>query len=201
MALAKSEALPSFHLGLLNRDYIGPTTDKEWLGQYFKIRKQVFLEEVKSGLTGVNDYSKDSSLDLNSEIIVVVKDGVCVGGTRFTIVPQQSNQLLPMEIHNFRLKNYLPELHFHSYAELSALALLPEYRTCDYIDSIVKCANKIAAERKVRYIFAKATAVRARNFRRSYSRLGTALKIRGDIPIPTFSESNIKRYLVIQDLY
>ena len=128
-------------------------------------------------LIGFRDFCDD---DINNYIgqghsmQLLMKDGRCIGGGRFTHPPKGPNFLLPLEKDiadqtddtKYLLKNLLPELDIgNDYLEVSRLLLAPEYRgdtTFSGTMFVNFCVRWI--ETPSRYMFVLADRVRSRMY-------------------------------------
>src|SRR2546425_235825 len=87
------------------------TRDRGLLHQYYEIRKNEY-NAVYSKLFHVdkNYYDGESDHDRSGHIMVVRGGNFCVGGVRININTPRKPQLLPVEIEDFRVEKYFPQL-------------------------------------------------------------------------------------------
>ncbi len=174
------------------------TRDEALLHQYYRIREQAFIH--RWGLEYF--HAEKDYIDEISDILIVRKGKLCVGGARLTFSTPENHVMLPMEGADFNLRNVFPELTLNSaiYAECTRMAVLPEFRTKEITQKLQYHVVQRHIERHAQYGFWIAPILVARNNRQSGTNLGVHCKIRMDIKIPEREEyEGIKMYLGVMD--
>ena len=147
----------------VNFDFFYQQTSNPLVQQYFHLREEIFIN--KWGLK--NFYGAEDEYDVQSHILILHRDGICLGGARLFIREEYNSLLLPMETEEFCLKDLLPELDFvnNKYGELSRVVLSKELQTDNYSAQMYKNIAQKGREYGVRYIFAVAPLLQARKSR------------------------------------
>lgn len=96
-------------------------TEHPLVQEYFSLRTKCFVKKWNlKNFSGVED-----EYDRNAHILILHKNGKCLGGGRVILKKVYENLLLPMETNSFQLAEKLPDLNLekYSYAELSRSSL------------------------------------------------------------------------------
>ena len=170
------------------------TKEKDLLAQYYQIREQEFKL-----VYGVNYYNgEETDFDRKGEILIARKENQCVGGLRL-FVPQNSTEKLPLEINNFCLKEYFPELKKEIvYGQTSFLTLLPEFRGGFVTNKLFYHLREKVINLKIDIIFSIAPISNARLYRQHALKMGFKnIKIHRNIDLPDYPMyEDIKHYLI-----
>lgn len=149
---------------------------------YYNLRQEVFTEywKLKSFKGGADQYDK------MSHTLTIYEGQKCVGGARLIIRNPEDDFLLPMETKSFQLKNTLKDVNFRAQpvAELSRLALLPEYRNGEISKNIYRKIIERAKKYNVGYIFTVCHITQARKSRMLCKDLDIEVSIRKNIIVP-----------------
>lgn len=152
--------------------------------QYKQVRDKVYASH--DALKGFLNY--DDGLDSVSQIIVMLDNGRCIGGARYTLSTPNNRQTLPMETEGFNIIENITDLDLSNknYIEISRFAILPEYRDSNNADMLFRFIYEQCLKDNVDYIFNEGAYPQAVRNRRSVTRInvGKELIIRRDISIP-----------------
>ncbi|MCE2926347.1 MAG: GNAT family N-acetyltransferase [Rickettsiales bacterium] len=174
------------------------TRDPGLLHQYFRLREQMFIS-----VWGLKHFSGGhDAYDDSSDIMVARVGNHVIGGCRLTFANNRG-LLLPMEQNDFILEDMFSELSLHKvkYAEISRMAILPEYQNSIVLLELSRQLMKCAANQKARYAFTMSPVPLARNYRKAASLFGINWKIRNDIHVDDREEfEGIKMVLSMVDL-
>jgi len=172
------------------------THDRGFLHQYYKLRAKE-LNDV-FGLDGYPDQETES--DREAQILIVRMGNFCVGGMALHIKTAKKNKPLPMEKHGFLIEHHFPELGYkqQNYAQLSRMAILPEFRRGDVAYHITKRIYKKSIASNIKQIFCVSTLKHDRFYRYECSVLGLQnTKVHEDIALPHYdAEWGTKMYLL-----
>lgn len=175
------------------------TRDPGYLHQYYRLREQMFIN-----VWGLKNFSgKVDEYDDQSEIIVARIGNQCIGGCRLTFSAPDDHMQLPMEKEGLELTNHFKELNLDNilYAEISRLAILPEYQNSFVMLELIRQMIKRGATKRARYAFTLSPVPLARNYRKASSLFGLKWDIRSDIAIPDREEyEGIRMVLSVLDL-
>ncbi len=173
--------------------------DPGYLHQYYRLREQMFIT-----VWGLSKFSgKQDAYDDASEIIIARIGNHVVGGCRLTFSSPDDHMALPMEKDEIDLIKTLPDLPLKDimYAEISRLAILPEYQNSFVMLELIRQMIKLGASRKARYAVTLSPLPLARNYRKATTLFGLKWDIRNDIEIPDREEyEGIKMVLSVLDL-
>lgn len=159
--------------------------NQKLINDYFDLREKYFdLEDIN--ILKKNGFSVTDSFDKTSHIFVLLDNNTCVGGVRLNISNFGDNNIMPMETGHFRLKSFINDFNNFGYGELSRLVIDPNYRFGEGLSIIVKIVNVFCIAHDIRFLLAKATMLRLRNFRRAYQRLGLHFNVIEDLELPSF---------------
>ncbi len=175
------------------------TDDPGYLHQYYRLREQMFIS-----VWGLKEFSglKDE-YDDESDIMVARVGNQVIGGCRLTFSTPNDRKHLPMEKQDFILEEQFPELPLYDlkFAEISRMAILPEYQNSIVMLELSRQLLKRGAEKKARFAFTLAPVPLARNYRKAAHLFGLNWKIRNDIAIPDREEyEGIKMVVSMLDL-
>ena len=166
------------------------------LHQYYNIREQ----EFKSVYGAKNFKGEETEFDRDGEILIVRKGNQCVGGARLFISTPRLRKKLPLEINDFSLDKYFPELKQKemSYGQASGFTLLPEFRGGDVTNMLFRRLYHRAIASNIDIIFAVTTILNARVYRQNCISMGLYdVMIHNDIELPDSPEyESVKCYLV-----
>lgn len=156
------------------------TQDEKQRRQYYRLRKLIYATDLGLDIPPVADI-----YDPFSYTLTVFDRHRCVGGVRITVQDPYSRLMLPMEMDQFRLEHLLPDLELHksTYAEISRLILLPEYRDGEVTKRIYREVNRKCRQLGVNYLFAITPYIQARRYLLSSKQLGFNIKM-ADVAIP-----------------
>lgn len=156
------------------------TQDAKQLQQYHRLRKLIYATDL-----GLDISPKPDRFDPESHTLVVLNRHRCAGGVRITVCNAHSNRALPMETEDFQLRHLLPELHLEqcTYAEISRLILLNDYRDGEVTRKIYKEINRKCRQLDVQYLFAITPYIQARRYMLSSRQLGFNITM-ADLKIP-----------------
>lgn len=175
------------------------TRDAGYLHQYFRLREEMFIS-----VWGLDHFcGKKDEYDDESDIMVARIGNNVIGGCRLTFSTLGGNKHLPMEKQDFILEDQFSELSLHElkYAEISRMAILPDYQNSVVMLELSRQLLKRGAEKKARFAFTLAPAPLARNYRKAANLFGLNWKIRNDIAIPDREEyEGIKMVISTLDL-
>lgn len=195
---AKEEALARRYNRAKQPDLVFEfTRDPGLLHQYYKIRANEFIDVL--GLT--SGYPEnETEHDRNGQILVARIGNFCVGGVRLVSKTPRNPRLLPMEIDDFRLENYFPDLRHKqiSYGQLSNLSLLPEFRNREISREMMKRLFSKADAMNLSMLFAASPKLNSRLYRQNCILMGFQnTKIYWDIELPVYQYlEEIKLYLM-----
>lgn len=163
-------------------DFFYKDTSHPLVQQYFHLREKIFIDKWNLK----NFYGLEDEYDIQSQILVLHREGLCLGGARLFIKEEGNNSFLPMETHEFVLAELLPELDLANvkYGELSRVVLSEELQMNNYSAHIYRNIAKKALDCGVRYIFAVAPLLQARKSRMVCHSEGIWIENRADIKIP-----------------
>lgn len=179
--------------------FVDSSTDPLLLEQYYALRQDIY-----TSYWNLNSFSGcEDSYDKKGHILLIHKNGICLGGARLIVHRPKETFFLPMENKEFQLDKLLPELMLkkNAYAELSKVVLVPELMNGQFSSEIYKHIGTKGRELNVRYVFAVAPFIQARRSKIACQRLGMKTEIRKDIDVldqPTFEK--IKMYLSVVHL-
>lgn len=156
------------------------SNDMQYLRQYFFIREYAYRMDLQlQEFSGAED-----TIDQYSYFIIARKGHFVVAGARLTISTPHSPRKLPLESEDFFVKHVMPELKYVPYAELGRTAVLPDYRSGDYLNEIFRVASETAIKFGCRYMLGASPAAVARRFRQAFHQLGYPTQIHSDIKPP-----------------
>ena len=163
-------------------DFFYQQTSHPLVQQYFETREKIFIDKWNLK----NFHGEEDEYDIQSHILILHREGRCLGGARLFIREGYSSQFLPMEASDFSLKNLLPELDLahNKYGELSRVVLSEELQTDNYSAQMYKNIAQKGRECAVRYIFAVAPLLQARKSRMVCRSQGIWIEDKIDISIP-----------------
>jgi len=175
------------------------TRDPGYLHQYFRLREEMFIS-----VWGLKQFSgQKDEYDDESDIMVARIGNQVVGGCRLTFSTPEDRKHLPMEKQDFVLEDQFVELGLYDlkFAEISRMAILPEYQNSLVMLELSRQLLKRGAEKKARYAFTLSPVPLARNYRKAAHLFGLNWKIRADMEIPDREEyEGIKMVLSMIDL-
>lgn len=179
------------------------TSDTELLQDYFKVRKQVYMETFR-----IEDFSThDDAYDDTSctDFLLVFSHGKVVGGSRLTFHFSNTDKTLPMEDHNFLLDTMFPSFNLRqkTYIEITRMAVLPEYRVGREVgNTMIKLQVIRAVDKGAEYLFSVTPLVQGRNNRMHFRKLGYEMKTCNDVIVPDKpAYEGKKMYLAITDIH
>jgi len=171
------------------------TKDPGLLCQYYNIRER----ELKSVYYAPSFNGDETDYDRNGHVLVAKMDGFCIGGARLFITSPRRPALLPLEINDFRIDKYFPELKQKemTYAQVSWLSLLPQFDSDANKLKMVRHLFRKAAANGVKKLFAVSPIANSITYKTSCVDLGFAdTQIHFDIEMPVYpSLEEIKLYL------
>lgn len=162
------------------------TRDPAYLHQYYRLREEMFIS-----VWGLKQFcGQKDEYDDESDIMVARIGNHVVGGCRLTFSTPEDRKHLPMEKQDFVLEDQFAELSLYDmkFAEISRLAILPEYQNSIVMLELSRQLLKRGAEKKARYAFTLSPVPLARNYRKAANLFGLNWKIRNDIVIPEREE-------------
>lgn len=165
---------------------------------YLNLRRELYAKEM--GLGGLLGH--EDNYDRESEIIVFKYKSRVIGGGRLT-TSDYGKVSLPMETKDFVLSKAVRGLSKSSnnFAEFSRLAVLPEYRENVYLEKIYKIVYSVCKERYLRYLFAVAPVLQARNSALLCKRLGLPMRVLGSVEVPSRARyGHIQMHLMRMDI-
>lgn len=172
------------------------STDEALLHQYYMLRERMFISTW-----GLKEFSaQEDNYDRTSDVLIVRRGNLCVGGARLTFSKPGDRPVLPMENPSFQLQQIFPDLDLEHkiYAECARMALLPEFRTKEVSFQIRHELIKHCVSKNADYAFWIAPLLQARNYRQTCVNLGYACKIRTDVEVPDREEyEGIKMYMAV----
>lgn len=130
--------------------------------------------------------AKADAFDITSHTMIVSRGRHCIGGGRLTVSTKEHREPLPMEASGFSLEHTFPELQIskRNYAELSRVAILPEFREGPIVAEVARRFAKKAIEEGAEYVFSMGTISQAHTLRSALQLFGLRCDIRTDINIP-----------------
>ncbi len=173
------------------------TRDPGYLHQYYLLRGEMYVRSF-----GASHYcGKPDSYDDMSDVVVARIGNHVIGGCRMTYCHPASPRRLPME-KTLVLSELLPDLPLQDviHAELSKMAILPEYQNTLAMMEVIRTMLKYGAEKKARYAFAISPLSFARNYRRAGALFGLDWQIRRDIEVPAEEYDGLHMVMSMIDL-
>jgi hypothetical protein len=161
------------------------TREDALLKQYFEIREKVYVETFN--LADFSTHYDNYDYHTNTDVLVVKCNEKVIGGSRLTFHYQNNDLRLPMEDEDFLLEEILPDFNLKKkiYAEITRMAVLPEYRKGREVgDLIIGLQVSQAIYKGAEHLFTVAPAIQSRNNRRRFNHLGYPTEIRQDINVP-----------------
>jgi hypothetical protein len=172
------------------------TRDPGLLHQYYKLREKEY--NIYYGLDPLS--GAESENDHKGHTMIVRRGNFCVGGARINVKTPRRPHLLPMEINDFRLENFFPELGYRqlSYGQACMFVLLLEFRGGDVVKEMVKRVCYKAAALNLSFLFATCPWVNARLYRQACVSIGlTETRIHTEIELPLYRYlEGIKQHLL-----
>lgn len=164
------------------------TSDVGFLHQYFNLRNDDFFKSASAA----NHATTKDIFDDTSEIMVARRGRLCVAGGRLTIHTPSSQKALPME-YALSVAQLFPELDLAetTYAEISSIALMPDYRTNLQPELITKLLQH-AINSGVEYVFTLTNKHKAEQYQQAAQAIFIKASIYKD-PIITMNEGDTNR--------
>lgn len=171
------------------------TRDPALLHQYFRLyESECRVVDIPEFRRAEEEYNK------RGYFLVVRQGNHCVGGARISVSSPRHPMKLPMEIGSFRLSQVFAELKTRemTYAELSRLVLLPEFRNGVVTREMFYHFYRKSLALGVQMMFAACPISNARMYRVNCKAVGleqTLIHTGVELPpYPTFEE--VKDYLI-----
>jgi hypothetical protein len=166
--------------------------------QYHEMRTRTFIS-----VWGLKEFQggKDEFDDVN-DTLIASQGLLCVGGARFTFATPEKPSMLPLEKSGLHVKDIFPDLDLDNviYGECSRFVLLPEFRTREVSQEMMRLVVQEHLRHKASYGFWMAPLVVARSYRQTCVNLGYACQIRTDVEVPDREEyEGIKMYVGMMD--
>lgn len=153
-----------------------------WFEQYLVLREECFRKEL-----GISGFSQSlDRYDLSGYLLLVIADGVCVGGVRLNEATIGGSDTLPLESDNFMLNQIFPELNQLGtrYAQWTRLAVHEAYRSTSVLSQFAAAMSELSVKRDHHYCFNISGAARARFYRKLYRLQGIHCEIRREVEVP-----------------
>ncbi|MBL0319327.1 MAG: GNAT family N-acetyltransferase [Alphaproteobacteria bacterium] len=147
------------------------STDVHVIKDYYDIVKNVYRNEMHIRNINLPEVDPDE-FDFQSDFLIILSNGVCVGGARITTSYPKNKNLIPLENENFPLSTFIPDLQYHAYSEISRLAVLPEFRKQGLVADLFRYIIIRSLDNNISSIFAKSSKIHTINYRRSIKKLG-----------------------------
>ena len=161
----------------------GVTTEEDLKKQYYKIREAAYRQLLDDD----KFTAPEDEFDKNGHIFVAKSANVCVGGLRITVSKPGSENRLPLETEDFRIKDFFPWLTFMgvTYSEPSKLALLPDYRDGQVLENLFFESIKYYTQQLgVEIAFGRSAILQTRRFKQYINSAGFNFISRYDINLP-----------------
>lgn len=161
------------------------TRDPGFLHQYYRLRDQLFFSVWGlAALPGAKD-----EYDERSDVLVARVGNLVIGGYRLTYNYPGTNRNLPMEKNGFSVRDALPDMRVDEVmsAEISSLAILPEYRSASVIAQLFRELSARCVQKKLRYAFSAVSFLQAQGYRK----MGVEFDVRKDIAVPSDGDVNL----------
>lgn len=168
------------------------TKDQELLNQYYELRTQAYREE-----NGWKKYDgSESECDRNSRIIVAVKNGKVIGGTKLMF--SDENKFLSNEIPDtdFNYKSIIQKYDKREnliFSEISSVVVVKGERDRSVSTKMFKANLEESKKHGCHYICGVGVAVVCRDYRRIFKELGYFLEIVISRPWQTKDTYNFAR--------
>jgi len=171
------------------------TKDPGLLCQYYNIRER----ELKSVYYAPNFNGAESEYDRNGHVLIARMGNFCIGGARLFISSPRRPTLLPLEINDFRVDKYFPELKQKemTYGQVSWLSFLPQFDNDANKLRLIQHLFRKASASGVEKLFAVSPIANSMTYKNSCVDLGFFdTKIHFDIETPSYpSLEEVKLYL------
>lgn len=156
-----------------------------WLEQYTALREECFQQSlgIKNLSTSFDRY------DLSGYLLLVINDGVCVGGARLNEAcsgGKYGGERLPLESDSFMLNRVFPQLNREGvrYGQWTRLVLDESFRTPSVLNMLATAMADLSVQRDHQYCFNVSGTERARLYRRLHLSQGYRCEIRREVTIP-----------------
>jgi len=175
------------------------TNDIGYLHQYYRLRTEMFI-----GAYGLKHFSgaKDEFDDCSDVMVARIGNHV-IGGCRLSFSTPKDRKHLPMEKHDFVIEDQFSDVPLFDlkYAEISRMAILPEFQNSLVMLELSRQLFKYAAQNKARFVFTLAPVASAHDYRKMANLFGLNSKSRNDIDVADREEyQGIKMALSVIDL-
>ncbi len=173
------------------------TRDPDLLRQYYRMYEQRF-QLIHSAWQ--YRHAEEDEHDRRAHILIARRGRQCVGGARLSIKTPSKPDALPVELGDFRVARFFPELEERglSVCQASRFAVLAEYGGGELIRLLQWHLTRKMIGLGMNMFFATAPMSNARVYRKYCRSLGYRnIRIHLDIEIPRYPMcDNIKFYLI-----